>query len=109
MNMATSKRPSARLLTDLARAQTEAAIGVLVTIMNGQDTATARIAAANALLDRGWGRPRGEAEGEPAADIAAIIARRRQQLAQGLPGGDGGAGGTGDAGDAGGAAAGSMA
>lgn len=81
----TTKRRSARLLTDLARAQTEAAVGVLVTIMSEESvTATARIAAANALLDRGWGRPRGEVEAEPAVDIAAIIAQRRRQVAEGL-------------------------
>ena len=82
--MPTIKRPSARQLTDLARAQTVAAVDALVTIMTGQDSATARIAAANALLDRGWGKPRGEVEAEPAADIAAIIAERRRQVAEGM-------------------------
>ncbi|MDB5711223.1 MAG: hypothetical protein JWL96_3293 [Sphingomonas bacterium] len=80
----TIKRPSARQLTDLARAQTVAAVDALVTIMTGQDSATARIAAANALLDRAWGKPRGEVEAEPAADIAAIIAERRRQVAEGM-------------------------
>jgi hypothetical protein len=80
----TTKRPSARQLSDLARAQTEAAIGVLVEIMNGTDSLPSRIAAANALLDRGWGRPRGEVEAEPAEDIAAIIAERRRQVAEGM-------------------------
>ena len=79
-----TKRPSARQLTDLARAQTVAAVDALVTIMTGQDSATARIAAANALLDRAWGKPRGEVEAEPAADIAAIIAERRRQVAEGM-------------------------
>ena len=80
-----TKRTPARLLTDLARAQTEAAVDVLVKIMNDQPTtATARIAAANALLDRGWGKPRGEVEAAPAADIAAIIAERRRQVAEGM-------------------------
>ncbi len=83
--MSANKRPSARLLTDLARAQTEAAIGVLVTIMTEDSvTAPARIAAANALLDRGWGRPRGEVEAEPAIDIAAIVAQRRRQVIEGM-------------------------
>jgi hypothetical protein len=84
MTMST-KRPSARLLTDLARAQTEAAIGVLAAMMtDAGTTATARIAAANALLDRGWGRPRGEVEAEPAIDIAAIVAQRRRQVIEGM-------------------------
>lgn len=42
----------------LARAKTEAAINVLAVIMY-RETASpfARVAAANAILDRGWGRP----------------------------------------------------
>jgi len=80
----TTKRSSARQLTELARAQTEGAVAVLVEIMTGKETPTARIAAANALLDRGWGRPRGDVEAEPAADIAAIIAERRRQVAEGM-------------------------
>lgn len=81
----TTKRPSARLLTDLARAQTAVAVDVLGKIMADETvTATARIAAANALLDRAWGRPRGEVEAAPAVDIAAIIAERRRQVADGL-------------------------
>jgi len=79
-----TKRPSARQLTDLARAQTVAAVDALVMIMTGQDSAAARIAAANALLDRAWGKPRGEVEAEPVADIAAIIAERRRQVAEGM-------------------------
>lgn len=79
-----TKRPSTRMLTDLARAQTEAAVEVLVAIMTSQESPASRIAAANALLDRGWGRPRGDAEVEPAADIAAIIAERRRQVAEGM-------------------------
>ena len=82
--MPTTKRPSACQLTDLARAQTEKAVAVLVEIMTGKETPTARIAAANALLDRGWGKPRGEVEAEPATDIAAIIAERRRQVAEGM-------------------------
>jgi len=79
-----TKRPSARQLTELARAQTGNAVAALVEIMTGQDSATARIAAANALLDRAWGKPRGEVEAEPATDIAAIIAERRRQVAEGM-------------------------
>jgi hypothetical protein len=82
--MPATKRPSPRQLTDLARAQTVAAVDALVTIMTGVESATARIAAANALLDRGWGKPRGDVEAEPAVDIAAIIAERRRQVAEGM-------------------------
>ena len=45
-------------IRSLARAHTETAIRVLARIME-QDSApeTARVAAANSLLDRGWGKP----------------------------------------------------
>ncbi len=43
---------------DLAREKTEKAIETLETVMNGKNTPpNARVAAAVALLDRGWGRP----------------------------------------------------
>ena len=51
----------ARSLTEirsLARSHTRTALNVLVRIMRSKDvTAAARVAAANAILDRGWGRP----------------------------------------------------
>jgi Family of unknown function (DUF5681) len=41
-----------------AREHTEAAIEALVGVMNNEEaTAAARVAAANAILDRGWGKP----------------------------------------------------
>lgn len=45
-------------IRSLARSHTETAIGVLARIMQ-QDSApeASRIAAANSLLDRGWGKP----------------------------------------------------
>ena len=43
---------------DLAREMTEKAIHTLVSVMDGrQSPPNARVAAAVALLDRGWGRP----------------------------------------------------
>jgi len=42
---------------ELARTHTAEAIGCLLKEMRDGDTSHARIAAANALLDRGWGRP----------------------------------------------------
>ena len=50
----------ARSLTEirsLARSHTRTAIRVLVGIMRSKDaTAAARVSAANAILDRGWGK-----------------------------------------------------
>ena len=49
-----------RALTEirsLARSHTRTAINVLVGVMRSEDaTHTARVAAANAILDRGWGK-----------------------------------------------------
>jgi hypothetical protein len=45
-------------IRSLARSHTQTAIKVLAGIMNCKDaTAAARVAAANAILDRGWGKP----------------------------------------------------
>ena len=41
----------------LARSHTRTAVSVLVVIMRSKDaTAAARVSAANAILDRGWGK-----------------------------------------------------
>ena len=53
-----SGRPAAVVkVRDLARDQTENALGVLTLIMNGDFPAAARVSAANAILDRAWGKP----------------------------------------------------
>ena len=45
-------------IRSLARSYTRTAIKVLVGVMNCEDaTPAARVAAANAILDRGWGKP----------------------------------------------------
>ncbi len=50
-------RPSAlREVVELARAETETAIRTLVTIAKSGGSESARVSAAQALLDRGWGR-----------------------------------------------------
>jgi len=44
-------------IRSLARSHTRTAIAVLVGIMRSKDaTAAARVSAANAILDRGWGK-----------------------------------------------------
>ena len=57
---ARAKTPRARNLTEirsLARSHTRTAIRVLVGIMRSEDaTPAARVSAANAILDRGWGK-----------------------------------------------------
>jgi hypothetical protein len=45
-------------IRSLARSHTRTALNVLVAVMrNTKATPPARVAAANALLDRGWGKP----------------------------------------------------
>ena len=45
-------------IRSVARSHTRTAINVLVGVMRSKDaTAAARVSAANAILDRGWGRP----------------------------------------------------
>jgi hypothetical protein len=44
-------------IRSLARSHTKTAVNVLVGIMQSKDaTAAARVSAANAILDRGWGK-----------------------------------------------------
>jgi hypothetical protein len=50
-------------IRSIARSHTRIAINVLAGIMSCKDaTAAARVAAANAILDRGWGKPRQASE-----------------------------------------------
>ncbi|KJC34149.1 hypothetical protein UB31_38725 [Bradyrhizobium sp. LTSP849] len=52
------RAPTLVAVQDLARSRTESAINVLSAIMLRETAnAFARVAAANAILDRGWGRP----------------------------------------------------
>ena len=51
-------------IRSLARSHTRTAVNVLVGIMRSKDaTAAARVSAANAVLDRGWGKPTQPVEG----------------------------------------------
>ena len=53
-----SGRPKAIVsLVELARAQTEDSINLVAVRDNPEAPAAARVGAANALLDRGWGKP----------------------------------------------------
>jgi hypothetical protein len=65
----------------MARAHTGDALATLVTIMtNGDAPATARVSAANAVLDRAWGKPRQDFELSSASDAVAAIQRARQRV-----------------------------
>lgn len=65
-------RPKASAkVRDLAREHTEAALSVLVQIATEGESEAARVAAANAILDRAYGKPTqpidGDGEGGPIA------------------------------------------
>lgn len=65
---------------DFARQHTEAAINTLVKIMGDEEAPHAsRVAAANYLLDRGWGRPAqaiiGGEEDDPPIQVSEIVIR----------------------------------
>jgi len=65
-----------RALTEirsLARSHTRTALNVLVGIMRSNDaTAAARVAAANSILDRGWGKATQQIAGDPNGPIELI-------------------------------------
>ena len=53
----TATRTQGASLSELARKHTAAALNVLVEVAKKSDSDSARVAAANAILDRGYGRP----------------------------------------------------
>lgn len=58
---------------ELARTHTETAINTLVSIMTGKKSpAAARVAAANALLDRGYGKPTQALEHSGHVDLSGL-------------------------------------
>jgi hypothetical protein len=69
-----AKSKAAAGIKTLARRQAEAAVKVLAAIMNDEEgAATARVSAAQALLDRGWGKAAQVLAGEDGG--LAVLAR----------------------------------
>lgn len=65
----------------MARTHTAQALSTLVAIMANADApATARVSAANAVLDRAWGKPRQDFEFSSGTDPIAAIQRARQRV-----------------------------
>ena len=67
-------------IRSLARGHTEAAVNTLAGIMNATDAPhAARVSAASAILDRGWGKPAqaivGGEEDDPAISVVHKIER----------------------------------
>lgn len=68
-------------LADLAREHTERAVMVLVEVMESEGAAeAARVSAANAILDRGWGKPKQEMDLNVKEDRAEVLARARERV-----------------------------
>ena len=67
-----------RTIADVAREHTVTAIETLVGVMlDDQQPGAARVSAANAILDRGWGRPKQELGVEMKNDSALVDMIRR--------------------------------
>ncbi len=60
-------------IRSLARAHTEAAINCLVGVMLNSTSDPARVAAANSLLDRGWGKAAQPIAGEDEGPIQLTV------------------------------------
>jgi hypothetical protein len=61
-------------IKSLARAHTESAINVLAGVMNEPDAPhAARVAAANSLLDRGWGKAPQAITGEDGGPLTLVL------------------------------------
>lgn len=65
-------------IRSMARAHTETAVNTLASVMNKQDAPEAsRVAAAVALLDRGWGKPKAEMVIAQDANVSIVDALAR--------------------------------
>jgi hypothetical protein len=75
----TSKMPrTPTKIRSLARSHTKTAVNVLVGIMRSKDaTAAARVSAANAILDRGWGKT---AQPIESSDDGALLIHRIERV-----------------------------
>ncbi|MFQ3895317.1 DUF5681 domain-containing protein [Sphingobium sp. R-7] len=73
-----------KTLTDLAREHTPKAVDALVDVLADEKAPhAAKVSAATALLDRGWGRPRQDLGVEMKSDegIAALLEAARKRAA----------------------------
>ena len=71
-------RPKAlKAVEEAARLHTEEAIATLAAICNNKDAPeAARVAAANALLDRAWGKPRQVSEPRDGKELITLVVER---------------------------------
>jgi uncharacterized protein (UPF0147 family) len=72
---------SGKSVAELARDYTERAVETLVEVMEDSDAPkNARVSAAEALLDRGWGKPKQEMDLNVKTEREAILERMRERV-----------------------------
>lgn len=64
-------------ISDLAKEHSRAAIEALVEVMTQGESEAARVSAANAILDRGYGKPQQSIVGDADAPVAVTMITRR--------------------------------
>jgi hypothetical protein len=76
------KLPDGRTLTEIAREHTPKAVQTLVAVLDSAEASeAAKVSAATAILDRGWGRPRQDLgiEMKPDEATAALLEQARRR------------------------------
>lgn len=74
--------PDGRTLAEVARTHTLEAVETLVSVMKDGESDAARVSAAVAVLDRGWGKPAQPVEADEAfVDLASELIAAKQRLA----------------------------
>ena len=68
-----STREQTKNISELARSYTQEALETLVDVARNGRSDASRVAAANALLDRGFGKPKPVEVSESAASVAPIL------------------------------------
>lgn len=77
--------PDGRTLTDLAREHTPKAVEALVAVLdNAEASDAAKVSAATAILDRGWGRPKQDLGIEIKSDdqAASLLEQARRRASE---------------------------
>ena len=74
------KLPDGRPVSELARDYSERALTVLIDVMEDAEASkAARVSAAEAVLDRGWGKPKQDMDINVKTDRAEILERARER------------------------------
>jgi hypothetical protein len=80
--------PDGRTLTDIARDHTPKAVKALVAVLDDKEAPhSAKVSAATAILDRGWGRPKQDLGIEIRSDdqAASLLEQARRRAIEARP------------------------